>query len=241
MEAHYHRSRTLAGLALAASMLVLPGKGLAQDQDPRDLAYVMCARYIEAFLPGAYYQCAGSREYLKGNIGYAVWLYEAAARWGSKKAQYDLGLIYYQGKVVQPNRALGLAWLRLSAERPEDTQHREVADAAWRAAPAQLRAEASALLAAMMPRYADATARTRALNRFRRNIRGLEEEADWRPFDTFVVDGMPPLTASRALRMLNDGAAESLRLQIGPDGTVIVGAPEKVAAPPPDADARPEP
>lgn len=126
------------------------------------------------FFPGTYYFHKGCEAFAKGNSADAIRLWQLAAGWGHKSAQYDLGIAYYKGQGIPADRARGLAWLALASERHEE-QFQQSFDAAWLAASNDERAQAQRLHAELKPVYADATALKKAARRYedeRRNITG---------------------------------------------------------------------
>lgn len=125
---------------------------------PRD---VECPVGLEQVLPGVYYYCAGARNLARGHYASGRDLLEVAAAWGSKPAQFTLGVAYFNGDVAAKNRPLGLAWLGLAAER-NDPSYQAVFQSAWHKASPAERARADQLWKSMRPRYGDAHAAVRA-------------------------------------------------------------------------------
>jgi hypothetical protein len=134
------------------------------------------------FLPGEFNFCLGGVEMSRGNYRGAIEMLNLAAGWGSKKAQYVLGLTYFRGDSIPVDRALGLAWLALAAERHQPEYMAVLASAWSKSTPAELR-RAKTLLATMQPIYADAVAANRAQKRFDRMIRELTY---FEPFDARI-------------------------------------------------------
>ena len=126
------------------------------------------------FLPGNYYFHKGCAAFAKGNETDAMRLWQQAAGWGHKTAQYDLGIAYFKGQGVVADRALGLAWLALASERNEEPFQQSF-EAAWYEASNDERAQSQRIHAGLKPVYADATALKKAARRYedeRRNITG---------------------------------------------------------------------
>jgi hypothetical protein len=127
------------------------------------------------FVPGKYFEHK-AQFYLK-NKDYraALEMFELAGFWANKIAQYNVGIMYFNGIGSLPvDRIRGVAWLGIAAE-----QHGELADAALQAAYAQLtpdqRAEADGIFRSLDEKYGDAVTLPRALNRYeeeRRNVTG---------------------------------------------------------------------
>lgn len=74
-------------------------------------------RYFEIPV-GVYYgtKQAAREAYDVGRFDEAFERYSLAARWGETDAQYQLGLMYLDGKGTQPNDLLAYIWLKLAAD-----------------------------------------------------------------------------------------------------------------------------
>jgi hypothetical protein len=131
-----------------------------------ELGKLGCAPGLERFLPGVYYYCVGARDLASHRDASGVGMLELAAAWGSKPAQFTLGVGYFNGDIVARDRARGLAWLGLASER-RDPNYQAVLHSAWQQATAAERAQANALWKAMLPTYGDARAAKRAERRYR--------------------------------------------------------------------------
>lgn len=130
----------------------------AQDHPPR--CRLLDLYYFQS-LPGVVSNCYARRKWEQGHYRAGLERFKRAASWGSKEAQYALGLIYYTGRHVPVNKPLGLAWLELAAER-NDPQKSQVAKSAERLATADEMRQARQLLSHMRERYADEVAAKRA-------------------------------------------------------------------------------
>lgn len=126
-------------------------------------------RYFRYF-PGLVAGCYAERKWMKGHYHSAISDFESAASWGSKPAQYSLGLIYYDGRHVKADKSLGIAWLELAAER-HDPLYEMVARSAKKLATPQQRRGARELLSHMRLRYADAVAAKRAWTQYQHRRR----------------------------------------------------------------------
>lgn len=69
--------------------------------------------------PGMKFFAYGVAAYRRGDYRHAIYMYKVAASWAYKPAEYDLGLIYFNGVGVPANRPLGTAWMVLAAERKD--------------------------------------------------------------------------------------------------------------------------
>ncbi|HEY9130148.1 MAG TPA: hypothetical protein VIM98_00210 [Dyella sp.] len=162
---------TLTVLALA---LLLPLGAAAQETSTasaaeiptdKDLANTRCIIGEEKFLPSDYYYCLAAQSYGQKKYRYAVQFFKDAAGWGSKQAQYVLGVMALNGDHQPVDRALALAWLSLAAERPGSRFAGPYNEVLKQSTPRE-RDAAKALLAKMAPVYADATAAARAEARY---------------------------------------------------------------------------
>lgn len=66
--------------------------------------------------PGVEDYKTGMLAYNRKDYEHAVYMLKVAASWGYKPAEYNLGVIYFQGDGVPADRTLGAAWLVLAAE-----------------------------------------------------------------------------------------------------------------------------
>lgn len=130
------------------------------------LSEVPCPAGYEHTIPGIYYYCVGIRDIAKGNGDRARSMLETAASWGSKQAQFALGMSYYKGDTQPLDRGRGLAWLGLAAERKNPTYVAILKSALDEATPLE-RARGDALYKELLPKYGDARAGRRAQRRYR--------------------------------------------------------------------------
>jgi TPR repeat protein len=128
-------------------------------------ALKLCPQALERFLPGDYYYCNASRNFWSGRDGAARESLKDAAAWANKPAQYALGIMYFNGDHAEKNRALGLAWLALAAERHNPEYEPAFVDAYSRVSPEEM-AQANAYWLDLKGKYADKIAAPRAKNRF---------------------------------------------------------------------------
>jgi hypothetical protein len=138
---------------------------------PSDISSQPCLDALFEFFPGYTEYCHGMKKWHAGRYRAALEDLKDAAGWASKNAQYTLGMIYFNGHHVPVNRALGLAWLMLSAERKHPHRFKVVLVSAYLAATPAQRDEAKALFQRMRPRYSDAFAAKRAERRYTRAMR----------------------------------------------------------------------
>ena len=171
---------TFAAGALLALALVAPGAAnaagaQAETTAPAETAPAKrdCEYILATILPGDFDFCLASRYWREGKPEKAAEMLELAAGWGNKSAQSALGVAYFNGDGVAQDRALGLAWLALAAERKAPMASGLYASARKRVDDAEY-ARADVLYQQLRVRYADAVAAVRADNRYRREVRALE-------------------------------------------------------------------
>lgn len=253
-----------ASLCLMVAGLVLPATGVAhaayapqasappqpvargfkQDRTLDEVGRSYCATGLERFLPGSYYYCVARRELAKGNQARSTTALIDAAKWGSKQAQFLLGIGYFKGDNAPLDRARGLAWLGLAAER-KDVVYLAVLNSAMAQASDEEKARADQLYRQLLGVYGDAVAAVRAERRYRRErdtlMRGEAYGAE------ICIDGLnatrPPAARQddpdqnfcpsrtpvwMVARQVDDRAAELFQ---GWVGHVTVGDPQKASAP----------
>lgn len=156
-------------IASAADRASVPVAPQARPAPSADAGPSVC--FTEVFaepLPGRADYCRGLRDWNDGHYDSGLELLKLAAGWGNKGAQYTLGLIYYGGRHVPADTALGLAWLKLANERNNDAQIANVTRSAFKWATPADRQRADALFAQMQGTYGDKVAGARAWQRLQR-------------------------------------------------------------------------
>jgi hypothetical protein len=101
----------------------------------------------------------------KEDYGFAVNMYRVSASWAYKPAQYNLGVMYFNGEGVPADRALGMAWLALAAER-DDKAYAAARDTAYAKMSSEEFERANALWREMRGTYGDERALKRAKARW---------------------------------------------------------------------------
>jgi len=66
---------------------------------------------------GEAYFLRGAEAYRKADFKFAIQMYEVAASWAYKPAEYNLGVIYARGQGVPADLPRAMAWMALAAER----------------------------------------------------------------------------------------------------------------------------
>lgn len=179
----------------------------------------VCPIGLERYLPGDHYFCEGSNAYAHGHYSTAISLYESAAAWGDKRAQFNMGLIYLYGAHSEVNKSLGLAWLALAAERPNDQEKRNVLVAFYTSATTEQRKRADALWNKMKDKYGDKIALARAIKRYDRESAHIRRAAQRDPFVVQYIAGLSYGNITNTLQGLDDRATR----EFGRNGEVTVG------------------
>lgn len=160
---------SMAGGPLHAQVAPASPATAAAGWTVEEVAQISCPVGLERFLPGSYYYCIGRRDMALGDTARSRKMLRIASSWGSKPAQFLLGIGYYKGDAWPADRPLGLAWMGLAAER-HDPAYAAVFTSAWQHASAREQAKAQALWQAMRPTYGDARAAHRAELRYRNEM-----------------------------------------------------------------------
>lgn len=164
-----------AGALLAFSIAApVSAHGQAQARDGSPVGSgAKCDPVLAKALPGDFNFCLASKQWRMGSREKAVELLQLAAGWGDKAAQTALGVAYFNGDGIPQDRALGLAWLGLAAERHGSTASGLFASARSKVDAAEF-ARADALYAKLREKYADDVAAVRADKRYRRAMQALK-------------------------------------------------------------------
>ena len=116
--------------------------------------------------PGEAFFAQGVQAVRQNDYRYAADRYEVAASWGYKPAQYNLGIIYFNGEGGVPvDRPLAMAWFALAAERG-DKKFVDARELAYSELSADEFARANMLWRDLKKTYADDVALDRAKQRW---------------------------------------------------------------------------
>src|SRR5262249_10179374 len=115
--------------------------------------------------PGEYYFMRGVDAVHAGDYTHAIAMYEVAASWGYKNAQYNLGVIYARGQGVPVDLPRAMAWMALAAER-DDKQYVEARELVYSLLDKAQWDQANEIWRTLKPTYADAVALPRAKARW---------------------------------------------------------------------------
>ena len=117
------------------------------------------------FFPGKYFEYKAQFYLNKKDYREALDMFELAGFWANKIAQYNAGLMHYNGIGVPVDRVRGVAWLGIAAEA-----HDDLAVSALEVAYASLsldeRKQAEVTWKMLDEKYGDAASLPRALRRF---------------------------------------------------------------------------
>jgi hypothetical protein len=124
--------------------------------------------------PGKYFEYKAQFYLKKKDYRQALNLFELAGFWANKIAQYNAGLMYYNGIGVPPDPVRGVAWLGIAAEAHDDLAVRAL-QLAYASLSAEQQHQSAQLWKQLDEKYGDAVAVPRALQRYdaeARNVTG---------------------------------------------------------------------
>ena len=159
----------IAGNAAFAGVDGFGGVGALPNAPSTNWSWGMRAAFNDPpgrLFPGKYFEYKAGFYLKKKDYREAVRLYELAGFWANKIAQYNVGIMYYNGIGIPQDKVRGVAWLGVAAE-----SHDDLADSALQVAYASLtpdeRAAANALWKQLDADYGNAVAIPRALKNFK--------------------------------------------------------------------------
>lgn len=124
----------------------------------------LCEDTPLAIYPDIYFTCEALQSFKKGFDTHALELFKRASLWGSKEAQYRVGLFYLGGIGTEADPMEGAAWLLLANER----NNRQVTE------------RLSGVLQQLTPAQQDAvTQRAAVLREQYGDFQALERRDDW--------------------------------------------------------------
>lgn len=222
-----------------------PGVGSTQTQSPTWALLEArkckqgCHDCWYKFFPGAVNYCLGMRDWGKGSYQSGLQLLQLAASWGNKNAQYTLGMIYFNGHHVAPDRARGIAWLMLANQRHNDAHTDLVTRSVVHLATPEQNKRAQRLFQEMRKKYGDKVAGTRAWRHLRNRLKGatvyaknscITEGGDVVPWSSgFSAD--PHMLCMPSGQFGKSVAKIATKYFDGLTGTVSVGPLQQVPAP----------
>lgn len=115
--------------------------------------------------PGKYFEYKAQFYLRKRDYAEALRLFELAGYWANKRAQYNAGVMYFNGVGVPLDRTRGVAWMGIAAEN-----HDDISDSTLQTAYASLSAvekiQADQIFRQLDEKYGDAVSIPRALKQF---------------------------------------------------------------------------
>jgi hypothetical protein len=157
------RIRKVAGFVIA-SVLAASGVARADSQFMYDPP--------SHFFPGKYFEEKAQFYLRMKQYSAALDMFKLAGYWAHKRAQYNVGVMLFNGIGVPVDKVRGVAWFRIAA-----ASHEELPAAALKAASAELSEEqlrqADAVWHELDAKYGDAIALPRAIDRFIRDTHGM--------------------------------------------------------------------
>jgi Sel1 repeat len=115
--------------------------------------------------PGEYYFRLGASAFQHKDYAHAIKMYEVAASWAHKPAQFDLGVMYARGQGVPVDLPRAMAWMALAAER-DDKEYVEAKEVVYSAMSKEQFAQANVLWRELKKTYGDDVAMARAKARW---------------------------------------------------------------------------
>jgi len=124
--------------------------------------------------PGEYYFMQGARAFQKKDYEFAIQMYQVAASWAYKPAEYNLGVMYARGQGVSADLPRAMAWMALAAER-NDQHYVDAREAVYAEMTKEQFDQANVIWRELKKTYGDEVALSRATSRWaevRSNVTG---------------------------------------------------------------------
>ena len=160
--------RVVSGLFILAAASMTPVFGQKYDTaaGPNGMppAFTQNSPLADA-RPGQYFFNIGAYAFMHHDYTHAVRMYEVAASWAYKPAEYNLAVMYAQGQGTAVDLPRAMAWVRLAAERknPLYLKAQALVEANFKPGDA---GKADAIFKELEPKYGDESAMRRAKNRW---------------------------------------------------------------------------
>jgi hypothetical protein len=107
------------------AIFIAPSTGTTEAA-PYDSEYAAAAKEMGSIntpeadaRPGEYYFMVAVHAFRKNDFAFAVQMYEVAASWAFKPAEYNLAVMYARGQGIPVDLPRGMAWMAMAAERNE--------------------------------------------------------------------------------------------------------------------------
>jgi len=115
--------------------------------------------------PGEYYFLMGAEAFRKHDYTFAMQMYQVAASWAFKPAEYNLGVMYSRGQGVPVDMPRAMAWMALAAER-DDKHYVDAREAVYAELSPEQFAQANEIWRELKKTYGDEVALRRAKARW---------------------------------------------------------------------------
>ena len=115
--------------------------------------------------PGEYYFVLGAHAYRTRDYAHAIEMYQVAASWAFKPAEYNLGVMYARGQGVPVDMPRAMAWMALAAERNEP-HYVDAREAIYAELTKEQFEQANVIWRELKPTYGDEVALRRAKARW---------------------------------------------------------------------------
>jgi len=115
--------------------------------------------------PGEYYFALGAQAFRKHEYAFAVQMYQVAASWAFKPAEYNLAVMYARGQGIPVDLPRAMAWAALAAERNE-SRYVDARETVYAELTADQFAQANEIWRELKATYGDAVALRRAKARW---------------------------------------------------------------------------
>ena len=115
--------------------------------------------------PGEYYFLLAVHAFRKNDFAFAIQMYEVAAAWAYKPAEYNLAIMYARGQGIPVDLPRGMAWMALAAERNEK-RYVEAREAVYAETTPQQFEQANVIWRELKKTYGDEVALRRAKARW---------------------------------------------------------------------------
>ena len=116
--------------------------------------------------PGEYYFRQGAWAFQHKDFAHAVKMYEVAASWAYKPAQFNLGVIYARGQGVKVDMPRAMAWMALAAERGDTQEYVDAKELVYGLLSKDQFAQANEIWRELRKTYGDNVALVRAKARW---------------------------------------------------------------------------
>jgi len=168
----------MCGLPLAASagtdsFFVAPPAPIANDAPSYESDYTAGMRLQGSAQntpeadarPGEYYFLRGADAFRKHDYVFALQMYQVAASWAFKPAEYNIAVMYSRGQGVPIDLPRAMAWMALAAER-DDKHYVDAREAVYAELSTEQFAQANEIWRELKKTYGDEVALRRAKARW---------------------------------------------------------------------------